>query len=131
MYFLVSHILALLALLQPLRMPLSVQAGLIILVCASLLWRLYRFILTDPYQLIRDTNGEWRLQDVDGKEVCARLRPDSYVGMGICILRFRSETGRMRSFVMLPDMLDSETWRRLRIELRQTRADDARFTSSI
>jgi hypothetical protein len=122
-YLLLIHGIALLALLFPLRMPLIVQTGLFMLVCASLIVSLYRCNYRTHTRIVQDPQGEWRLLCDDGKDIPASLRPDSYIAVGLCILRFRFEGGGKRNYIILPDMLDADTLRQLRVRLRQGRPE--------
>ena len=130
LFLLAGHGLASLALLQPLRVPLAAQAVLLALVGASLVLSLVRYGSPARSRLIQDVHGEWRLQEAaGGKLVPARLC-DSYLMPGLCLLRLRTPEGKRRTFVILPDMLDAETLRRLRVRLRQEPAEEARRVSS-
>jgi hypothetical protein len=60
-------------------------------------------------------DGEWRLTERGGATRTGRLRWDSYVHPWLTVLNF---TGARRcSVVLLPDSLDPETFRRLRVRL--------------
>jgi hypothetical protein len=108
--------LALLPLL-PLGMPVvAVLAGLIVLSWAwnqaTHVWlRRDRSIVS----LVWLADGTWRLTDRGGTTRVCRLRWDSYVHPWLTVLNF---TGASRcSVVLLPDSLDPETFRRLRVRL--------------
>jgi hypothetical protein len=60
-------------------------------------------------------DGEWRLTERGGATRSGRLRWDSYAHPWLTVLNF---TGARRcSVVLLPDSLDPETFRRLRVRL--------------
>ena len=65
----------------------------------------------------------WRLETGDGTPHRARLT-SGYAHPGIVILNFRLESGGRRSLALLPDAVDSETLRRLRVWLRVRRDED-------
>ena len=129
LFLLVTHGLAVLALLLPLRLPLVVQASLLVLVIASLLVSLYRYGSPARVRLVQDVEGEWRLEEPDGSTVPVELE-DGYVTAFLCILRLRTAAGEARRLLILPDMLDATTRRRLRVRLRQRRAEETRRVSS-
>lgn len=67
----------------------------------------------------QDGAGEWREVEVLG---------DSLVSPALIVLRYRFETQRVRTQVLLPDSADAEDLRRLRVSLRwarHTRSDTA------
>ena len=67
----------------------------------------------------QDGEGEWREVEVLG---------DSLVSPALIVLRYRFETQRVRTQVLLPDSADAEDLRLLRVSLRwarHTRSDTA------
>lgn len=66
-------------------------------------------------------DGEWRLIERGGQTRVCRLRPDSYVHPQLTVLNFSG--ARRCSIVLLPDSLDRETFRRLRVRLGLHGAD--------
>ncbi|MHB1053282.1 MAG: protein YgfX [Thiobacillus sp.] len=67
----------------------------------------------------QNEQGEWRELEVLG---------DSLVSPALIVLRYRFETQRVRTQVLLPDSADAESLRRLRVSLRwarHTRSDTA------
>ena len=87
-------------------------------------WRRARFVealrMTAGGTLqCQDGAGEWREVEVLG---------DSLVSPALIVLRYRFETQRVRTQVLLPDSADAEDLRRLRVSLRwarHTRSDTA------
>lgn len=64
-------------------------------------------------------DGSWLLDDAYGYSHAARLLPSSYLHPRLVLLNFRlEENGRRRYVLLLPDSLDSESLRRLRVRLR-------------
>lgn len=66
-------------------------------------------------------DGSWRLRTRDGEEREARLLADSYVHPWLTVLNFRVSGcvyGRRCSLVLLPDSLEPERFRQLRVRLR-------------
>lgn len=59
--------------------------------------------------------GDWHLIERGGREQACRLRADSYVHPALTVLNFAGE--RRCSIVLLPDSLDPEDFRRLRVRL--------------
>jgi len=77
----------------------------------------------DVVALVWERDGEWRLIERGGRTRVCRLRPDSYVHPGLTVLNFAGE--RRCSIALLPDSLDRDTYRRLRVRLGLRGADPA------
>jgi len=65
----------------------------------------------------------WRIRFANGRQAEALLRPASVVARGFMVLNFRLAERRLfqrrsHSVCLLPDSLDAETARRLRVFLR-------------
>lgn len=61
---------------------------------------------------------EWQLFTRGGQELVGTLLPESYVRPWLVVLRFKCpRLHRPRSVVILPDMLDANVMRRLRVRL--------------
>ena len=70
-----------------------------------------------------DKGNHWRVCALNGNEYSASLRPDSFVSPWLTVLLLRPESGgRLRNVVLLPDMLDAEAFRHLRVRLRLEQA---------
>lgn len=69
----------------------------------------------DVVALVWERDGAWRLLERGGREPVCRLRPDSYVHPLLTVLNFTGE--RRGAVVLLPDSLDADTFRRLRVRL--------------
>jgi len=67
-------------------------------------------------------NGDIDLERVNGQRLRATLLADSIVSEWIVILHLASCTGRKYVWLLLPDMLERETYRRLCVRLRQWHA---------
>lgn len=67
-------------------------------------------------------NDGWLLRDAEGKEYAAELLPTSYVNRLLVVVNLRLAElpwyRRQVSLVFLPDNIEAETFRRLRIRLR-------------
>ncbi|MGB5062377.1 MAG: protein YgfX [Candidatus Competibacter sp.] len=106
--------------------PLWVKAGLLTGIGLSLAWTGYRYGWRRGGGFITRVellDGRWRLETGDGARYLARLT-GGYAHPGIVVLNFRLESGWRRSLVLLPDAVDSETLRRLRVWLRTRRDED-------
>lgn len=64
------------------------------------------------------SDGSWSLQCGDGVRAQAHLEGESVVLSWITILNFRTTDGRRRSLLLLPDNIDGNAFRRLRVRLR-------------
>lgn len=70
-------------------------------------------------QAIWEVDGGWSLIRADGLRVTAQLLPETYLSPWLVVLRFRGCGVSWRPvLVLLPDSLDSETFRRLRVRMR-------------
>ena len=126
-YLVVSHALALVALAVPLNLPLLPRLVLASVVIVSYVWQITR---VRPRRLVWQSDGDWSLFDEEENERLAYLSPDSYVSTLLVILRLQLEQGGRCSVVILPDMLDRHSFRRLRVRLHQARlADGAEDTA--
>ena len=61
--------------------------------------------------------NRWRLTLRSGDETGAALRPFVFMQPWLVILHFRRDDGRAARLVLLPDMLDADSFRRLRVRL--------------
>lgn len=108
----------LMTLLVPLSRWLAVPTAVAI---AGAGWRTFvdRVLMSRAQAIIavvwRD-DGRWELQTRDGRRLPVALLPDSYVHPWLTVLNFRG-AARRRSVVLLPDSLDSQCYRRLRVRL--------------
>ena len=66
---------------------------------------------------IWEGGNSWRLILRSGDEIGGVLRPFVFLQAWLVILHFRRDDGRTARLVLLPDMLDGETFRRLRVRL--------------
>ncbi len=118
----VSHVGAAAALLLT-SLPWWAVIGLASVIAASMMRLVTRFALfTDPRAIDHLewlTGGEWRLSSRDGTAFSGVLLPGTYLHPWLVVLAFRVGRSR-RNVVILPDMLDSDTFRRLRVRLRLT-----------
>jgi hypothetical protein len=84
--------------------------------------------VNDPariHRLVWEVDDDWTLWCNDSTELVGQLRPDSYESTLLVILRLQLQQGGRRTLVLLPDMLDRQSFRRLRVRLRQARLADA------
>jgi toxin CptA len=67
--------------------------------------------------LVWEAGNRWQLIMRSGKQTGAALRPFVFMQPWLVILDFRRDDGGRARLVLLPDMLDRETFRRLRVRL--------------
>jgi hypothetical protein len=67
--------------------------------------------------LVWEEGNRWRLTLHGGVETGAVLRPFVFLKPWLVILHFRRDDGRAARLVLLPDMLDADSFRRLRVRL--------------
>ncbi len=122
----VGHLLAMLALVMPLDIPLALRLGLFVPVCLSLLHQLRRAGLRTRGAIVRlewESDGRWKLYNRTGDWCEGRLLADTLVLPWLIILHFacpghgRFSQGR-RTVVLAPDSLPASEHRRLRVRLR-------------
>jgi len=68
--------------------------------------------------LVWDRRGRWRLLQRDGRLLDVRLEPGGYTHPQLVVLVFRTAPGRRLRVLMVPDMVDADQLRRLRVRLR-------------
>ena len=121
-YLFLVHALALTVLVMPINLSWILRAAIAVLVTISLVWYLRRGL---PRRLVWESDGDWQLLMANDNEVTGQLRPDSYVFRLLVILRIQLESGGCATVVILPDMLDPQSFRRLRVRLFQPRLAEA------
>jgi len=110
------HVLALPAACAA-QLPLPARSLLAGTVLCSLAWQLSR-ARTAPVRRFSWLQGmDCRVERPDGTQLQARLEPQAVVHPRLVILYYRSGRWRVRALLLLPDMLDPVTWRRLRVRL--------------
>lgn len=127
-YLFCVHALALAVLAAPLNLPLVLRFGIAGVVIISFIWQISRL---PPHCLVWEADGDWQLLFADGNEYRGQLHRDSYVSTLLVALRFRLEQGGYRSVVILPDMLDPQSFRRLRVRLYQARLAEVAEDSAV
>lgn len=121
-YLFLVHALALTVLVMPINLSWILRVAIAVVVTINLVWHLRRRL---PRRLVWESDGDWQLLMANGTEVTGHLRPDTYVFRLLVILRIKLEPGGCTSVVIFPDMLDSQSFRRLRVRLFQTRLAEA------
>lgn len=127
-YLVLIHALALAVLAAPLNLSLTLRLAVAAAVVLSFIRQIIR---VPPRHLVWESDGDWQLLFQDGSEYTGQLRPDSYVSPLLVILRFQLEQGGYCSVVMLPDILDPQSFRRLRVRLYQARLADTAEESAV
>ncbi|MBN4079231.1 hypothetical protein JYT26_01180 [Beggiatoa alba] len=73
----------------------------------------------DVHKLTWSADGEWLLETTGGELITATLHESTYVHPWLVVLNFRQENKRgLLSVVLVPDALDAETFRELRVRLK-------------
>ncbi|MDH3948680.1 MAG: hypothetical protein OEU74_06940 [Gammaproteobacteria bacterium] len=127
-YLIVIHSLALVVVAAPLNLPAIFRFTLAVVIVISFVWQWRRTRLNDPahiYRLVWEADDDWTLWCNDSTELVGQLRPESYESTWLVILRLQLQQGGRRTIVILPDMLDRQSFRRLRVRLRQARLAEA------
>ena len=128
LYLIVIHTLALAVVAAPLNIPVALRLAIAVAIVISFIGHWRRTRENDPariHRLVWEADDDWTLWCNDSTELVGQLRPDSYESIWLVILRLQLQQGGRRTLVLLPDMLDRQSFRRLRVRLRQARLADA------
>jgi len=68
-------------------------------------------------EIIHTSEGDWKLAWSNGTEIYAGLQADSYLHPFITILNFTADNRKKYPVVLLPDSVDPESFRRVRVLL--------------
>lgn len=119
-FLIAAHSLALIGSLAS-GLPVSVRAVLVIAVVGSGIFHLRRVRLdrtgNRPLIIYGEQEG-WSFQIGAGPRINAELLASSVATRWITILHFRTTESRSQSFLIPPDSVDSEDYRRLRMILK-------------
>jgi len=120
------HLLAVMACLLA-DVPLPVGALLALPVCAHYAYFLRRQVSARTGRAVGalawDERRGWRVRCGGGGWQAARLRIPVFVSAALVIVRFRLDSGRTCSAVVVADRLPADHFRRLRVRLLQSLAD--------
>jgi len=112
-------------------LPLELWLQLLILsaIAASLIQAICNHVLRSNSTAIKsaewNSEGEWTLLTANGNEVAVQLQATSYVQPWFIVLNFSISRFRRRSLILLPDAVDPDLLRRLRVRLKLLGAADA------
>lgn len=70
-----------------------------------------------------DGQGRWRLVQRNGRVLDATLERDAYAHPALVALPFRARDGHRLDVLIVPDRVDAQSLRRLRVRLRCERRD--------
>lgn len=102
---------------------LPVQVGWILLLSTVLTASAYHSLKNHCFErhriheIIYDRDGDWKLFIGNEREVYADLQADSYRHPFLSILNFKTEDNEKYSVVLLPDNVDRNIFRELRVLL--------------
>jgi toxin CptA len=118
---LLSHA-GVMVLLPWLPLPAMLQLALGVLMLGDLLWYWRHQVVRSAHGALRSLTWQdgyrCRVQLAGGAEFEATLEPRAFVQPWLVILHFRAGRSRRQHLLLLPDMLDAVTLRRLRVRLR-------------
>lgn len=101
----------------PVHFGLIIFCSPILIISAYSLLKKQCFDQHRIHELICDSDGDWELFFGNEEEVYADLQADSYRHPFISILNFKTEDKEKHSVILLPDSVDRESFRRLRVLL--------------
>jgi len=113
------HAAAALVLLLLTTLAASLKIVLLLILFAMLYWQWQKLRLL-PRRLIQQDGLGWLLEDQDGRPTVATLLDEGYVSRWLIILHFKMVDAQRRSIVILPYMLDKNSFRQLCVYLRMT-----------
>ncbi len=120
---LVVHLLALSSLTLPLMLAWYWRVIILFAIAFSAWSCLYKKHFKRIKKACWRMNGDLDLELVNKKRLRATLLAGSIVTEWIVILHLASRTGHKYTWLILPDMIDCETYRRLCVRLRQWHPD--------
>ncbi|MDH5189835.1 MAG: hypothetical protein OEW89_01145 [Gammaproteobacteria bacterium] len=103
--------------LSPLQFAINSLLTLVLIISAFLSLKRHVFENHRIQEIIHDSDRDWQLIIGDSKEVYAELQANSYRHPFISILNFKTEDKERYSAILLPDNVDRESFRRLRVLL--------------
>ena len=114
-WLVVIHVVAIL-LLPSLSLPAGAGLILLLLILFSL-WHTIRRHSDSVSAVLWSEARSCRLSLASGQDIEARLMPQVFILPWLVIMRFKSDRKRLHQLVLLPDMLEPEVFRRLRVRL--------------
>ncbi len=117
------HLLAASALLLPTTLSWYWRSMLLLAVAFSAWSTLYNVRFQTIKKACWKMKGDFELELLDGKYVQAHLLAGSLVTEWLIILHLLCADGSKHQWLILPDMIDRETYRRLCVRLRQWHGD--------
>lgn len=119
-YLLLLHALAMLVLLQPLRLPVWLEFILAISILFSLLYQVWRFYQQRQrtVTLVWRSDDKWDYRDERLDVEYATLLADSYITRFLIVLHLQPLQGSAMRVVLLPDMIPKAQWHRLWLRLK-------------
>lgn len=113
----------------------QIKVVIFLLVIINLYWVLYKRGVRVPYstslfgslycRIVWGSDNDWQLIKSDGNKYAASLLGSSYVHRQLLVLNFKingkSWYNRYQTFVLLPDCVDADCFRRLCARLRLVR----------
>ncbi len=116
------HLLALFSLSLPLTLTWFWRMVILFAIAVSAWLCLYKKHFIKIKKACWRMTGEFELQRINGKRLRATLLAGSIVSEWVVILHLADCTGQKYTWLILPDMIDHETYRRLSVRLRQWHA---------
>lgn len=120
---LIVYLLAVLALFMPTILPWYSRSIVLLSILLSARFTFYKTRFQTIQNATWKMNGDFELQLLDGKYIQAHLLAGSLVTEWLIILRLACADKAKYNWLILPDMIKHETYRRLCVRLRQWHAD--------
>ncbi|HEB87636.1 MAG TPA: hypothetical protein ENI68_11570 [Gammaproteobacteria bacterium] len=117
------HLLAVSALFLPTTLPWYGRSMLLFAIILSAWSTLYKARFQTIKNACWKMNGDFELELLNGKYVPAHLLAGSLVTEWLIILHLACTDNCKHQWLILPDMIERETYRRLCVRLRQWYAD--------
>ncbi|HEB57544.1 MAG TPA: hypothetical protein ENI98_14820 [Gammaproteobacteria bacterium] len=117
------HLLAAVALFLPSTLPWYGRAIILLVIVFSVWSTLYKAHFQTIKSACWKMRGDFELELINGNDVQARLLAGGLVTEWLIVLHLACVDGRKHKWMILPDMIEHETYRRLCVRLRQWHAD--------
>ena len=99
----------------------AAKIGLAVFILASALYYWRRFMQRQHAKAVHAAVfyaiDEWRIHTSTGSYF-ASLQPSSFIHPWLCVLHWRTDSGKAYTLILLPDSVDRDVLRRLRVRLK-------------
>ncbi|MCW9025596.1 MAG: hypothetical protein OQK73_13060 [Gammaproteobacteria bacterium] len=116
---LLIHALAIVAMLMPMQLPVTGKAAIIFLILLSARSAIYKKNYMEIKQAIWKFDNTFDIELITSEQTECKLSSGTLVTEWLVILHLHCTDDKKRYWVIVRDMLDDETYRKLCVRLRQ------------